>query len=103
MGETTSSAWIGACRDAVMGSGVACRDAVWDSRGACRDTVVVDNVDVTTGLCCREAFCNAGLGDIVDVTTDPIRGGACRDAVMVCGVACLDANLGGTADVTTGP
>jgi len=38
----------------------------------------------------------------VDVTTNPIRGEVCRDAVMGCGVACLDADLGGTADVTTG-
>jgi len=102
VGETTGSAWIGAFCDAVVDCGVACRDAVWDSRGACRDAVVVDNVDVTTGLCRREAFRDAGLGDIVDVTTDPIRGGACRDAVLVCGVACLDADLGGTADVTAG-
>ena len=59
MGETTGSAWIGACRDAVVEG-------------------------------------------IVDVTTDPIRGKACRDTVVGCGVACRDANLRGTVDVTTG-
>ena len=40
---------------------------------------------------------------IVDVTTDPIRGEACRDAVVGCGVVCLDTDLEGTVDVTTGP
>ena len=104
MGETTGSAWIGAFRDADVDCRVACRDAVWGSRGACRDAVMVDIVGVTSDLYPGEVFRDTGLGDIVDVTIDPICGGACRDAVMVCGVgACLDANLGGTADVTAGP
>jgi len=49
----------------------------------------------------------------VDVTTDPIRGEACRDADLggtvdvttglIRGEAFRDANLGGTVGVTTGP
>ena len=48
---------------------------------------------VTTGPCRGEAFHNAVLGGIMDVTTDPV----CR------GVAYHDAFLEGTVDVTTGP
>jgi len=104
VGETTSSAWIGAFRDAVMDCGVACHDAVWGSRGVCRDAVAVDFVDVTTGLCRGEVFHDAGLGGIVDVATDPMcRDEACRDAILGCEVACRDADVGGTADVTAGP
>jgi len=93
VGETTGSAWIGAFRDTDVGCRVACRDAVWGSRGACRDAVVVDIVGVTIGLCCGEAFRDAGVGGIVDVATNPI----CRDE------ACRDADVGGTVDVTAGP
>jgi len=93
MGETTGSAWIGVFRDADVDCRVACRDAVWGSRGACRDAVVVDIVGVAIGLCRGEAFCDAGLGGIVDVATDPV----CRDE------ACHDADMGGAADVTAGP
>jgi len=39
----------------------------------------------------------------VDVTTSPIHGEAFRNAVVGCGVAWRDADLGGTVDVTTGP
>jgi len=61
MGETTSSVWIRACRDAFMG----------------------DTVDVTTGSYCGVGACrNADLGGTVDVTTGPYRGVACRDAVL---------------------
>ena len=53
MGETTSSVWIRACRDAFMG----------------------DTVDVTTGSYCGVGACrNADLGGTVDVTTGPYRG-----------------------------
>jgi len=109
VGETTGSAWIGAFRDADVDCRVACRDAVWGSRGACRDAVVVDIGGVTIG------FCDAGVGGIVDVATDPIcRDEACHDADVggtadvtagpYCGVeACRDADVGGTADVTAGP
>ena len=63
---------------------------------------------------CRVTFRDVNLGGIVDVITDPIRGGACRDAVvgsgfacrnadMDCRDACRDTFLGGTVGVTTGP
>ena len=89
MDETTGSAWIGAFRNAVVDCGVACRDAVvdcgvafhdaiWGSRGACHDAIVVD---------------------IVDVATDPM----CGDAILGCEVACRNADMGGTADLTAGP
>jgi len=82
MGETTGSAWIGACRDAVMGCGIACRDAVMEG-----------TMDVTIGpVCCDVACCDAVLGGTVDVTTGPYHG-----------EACLDAFLGGTVGVTTSP
>jgi len=61
VGETTGSACIGACRDAVVGCGVAFRDAV---------------------VGCGVAFCDAVVGGIVDVTTDSYHGEACRDAVL---------------------
>ena len=93
MGGTTGSAWIGAFRDADVDCRVVCCDVVWGSRGACRDAVVVDIVGVTIGLCCREAFRDAGVGGIVDVATDPM----CHDE------AYRDADVGGTADVTAGP
>jgi len=49
-------------------------------------------VDVTTDPIRGEACRDADLEGTVDVTTGPIRGEACRDAV-----------LGGTVGVTTGP
>ena len=83
MGETTGSAWIGACRDAVGFCEVAFRDAVLGGI-----------VDVTTDpLCGVEACRNAGVGCEV----------SCCDVVVVSGGACRDADLGGTADVTAGP
>jgi len=93
VGETTGSACIGACRDAVVGCGVAFHDAV---------------------VGCGVAFCDAVMGGIMDVTTDSYRGEACRDAVLggimdvttdpdCRGVAYHDAFLEGTVDVTTGP
>jgi len=61
--------------------------------GACHDVILEGTVDVTTGPCHGEAYCDADLGGTVDVTTGPIRGiGAFCDAV-----------LGGTVGVTTGP
>jgi len=59
VGETTGSAWIGACRDAVMEGivdvttdpirGEACRDAVVGCGVACLDADLGGTVDVTTG------------------------------------------------------
>jgi len=73
VGKTTGSAWIGVFRDAFLVCGDAYRDAVMGCRVVCRDT---------------------GWEGIVDVTTDPICGGACRDAVWGSGGACHNANLG---------
>jgi len=102
VGETTGSVWIGVCRDAIVGCGVACRDA--DLEGT---------VDVTTGPIRGEACRDAVLGGTVDVTTGPIRGEAFHDAVLGgtvgvttgpdCGEAFHDAVLEGTVGVTTGP
>ena len=40
----------------------------------------------------------------MDVATDPIcRDEACHDAILGCEVACRDAVVGGTADITAGP
>jgi len=60
VGETTGSAWIGACRDAIVG-GI---------------------VDVTTDPIRGEACRDANLGGTVGETTGPYRGGAFRDAVL---------------------
>jgi len=60
VGETTGSAWI----------------------GACCDTVVEGIVDVTTDLIRGEAFRDANLGGTMGVTTGPYRREACRDAVL---------------------
>jgi len=70
VGETTGSAWIGACRDAVLEgtvdvtTGPICGEAF-------RDTVLEGTVGVTTSPCHGEAFRDAVLGGTVDITTGP--------------------------------
>ena len=59
-------------------------------------------MDVTTDPIRGEACRDADLGGTMDVTTGPICGEACHDADVGCGVAFRDADLGGTVGVTTG-
>jgi len=113
MGETTGSAWIGACCDAVVG-GIVDVTTDPDCRGVVyRDAFVGGTVDVTTGPYHGEACCDAVLGGTVGVTTSLYRGEACCDAILggtvgvttspYHGEACCDTILGGTVGVTTSP
>jgi len=104
MGETTSSAWTGACRDAVLGGivdvttspyrGEACRDAVLGGTVDVTTSPVLyifNIVGITTNLFVAILHCDATMlildGDIVDETTDShimSLNSPCRWAIMHC-------------------
>jgi len=83
VGETTGSAWIGVCRDAVLGGTVGV------TTGPFRR--VIDIVGVTTDSFVAILRCDATMlflaGDIVGETTDSLimlLNSPCRWAIMHC-------------------